>query len=130
MFEMCRVGDMDFADSGDLRRRLGNGSDSGADDQQVGFAKLLRGRNRGQRRILDLGAVVLDQNQSLHCATPRAFNLSISSSTDATLSPAWRLGGSATFSTSSRRVMSTPSSSGVLMASGFDLAFIMFGSDA
>ena len=38
-----------------------------AGDQQMDFAELRRGGDRGQRRVLDRAAVMLDQNQRLHC---------------------------------------------------------------
>ena len=44
--------------------------------------------------------------------------------------PATRLGGSVTLSVSSRGATSTPKSPGDLVSSGFDLAFMMLGSEA
>ena len=41
---------------------------------------------------------MLDENQRLHATTPSVFSLPISSSTEPTLTPAWRLAGSTTFS--------------------------------
>ncbi len=99
-------------------------------DERMDLAQLGGCRDCSKRRVLDLAAFVLDVDESLHCTTPSVFSLPISSSTEPTLSPACRLGGSATFSTSRRRAMSTPSSSGVFVASGFALAFMMLGSDA
>src|SRR6185295_6384586 len=124
------VGDVDLANAGDLRGPSGNAVDTLAGHQQMDFAKLRGGGDCGQRRILDRRTIMFDQNQGLHFATPSAFNLPTSSSTEATFSPAWRLGGSTTFNVSSRRPMSTPSSSAVRVTSGFDLAFMMLGSEA
>ncbi|KAK0349843.1 hypothetical protein LTR94_031436, partial [Friedmanniomyces endolithicus] len=62
-----------------------------------------------------------------YLAMPIDLSLFTSSSTSATLIPAWRLAGSVTFSVLIRGVTSTPKSAAVFCASGFDLAFMMFG---
>ncbi len=128
--EMRGVGDMHLADAGDLRCRLGDATDVRPGDERMDFAQLRRGGDGCKRGVLDLAALVLDVDERLHATTPSVFSLPISSSTEPTLSPACRLAGSTTFSVSRRRAMSTPSSSGVLAASGFDFAFMMFGSEA
>ena len=128
--EMRRVRDVHLADARNLRRGIGDRADIASGDERVDLAQLRSGGDRCERGVLDLATLVLDVDERLHCATPRALSLPISSSTEPTLSPACRLGGSATLSVSRRRLMSTPSSSGVLVVSGFDLAFMMFGSDA
>ncbi len=102
------VGDMDLADAGDFRRRLGDAAYALAGDEQVDLAKLRRGGHRRQRGVLHLAAIMFDENQRLHATTPKVFNLPISSSTLATLTPACRLDGSSTFSTVSRGAVSTP----------------------
>ena len=130
MVEVRRIGGEHLAYAGDFRGRVGDPADFAARDQRVDFAELGRRRDRGERRVLDRAAVMLDQNQDAHCTTPKAFSLPTSSSTEPTLSPACRLAGSATFSTSSRRPMSTPSSSGVFVAIGLLFAFMMLGNDA
>ena len=99
---------MDLADAGDLRGRLGDGADALAGDEQVHLAQLRRGGDRGQGGVLHLAAFMLDENQRLHATTPKAFNLPTSSSTEPTLTPAWRFDGSTTFTTVSRGAVSTP----------------------
>jgi hypothetical protein len=47
--------------------------------------------------------------------------------TSGTLMPAERLAGSATFRVFRRGVTSTPRSSGLMVSSGFFLAYMMFG---
>ncbi len=93
MLEMRAVGDVDLADAGDLRRRIGDRADARSRDQQMDFAELRGGGHRGEGRVLDLLAVMFDQNQSLHLATPSAFSFATSSSTEPTLIPALPLGG-------------------------------------
>jgi hypothetical protein len=103
------VGDMDLGDAGDLRRRLGDPTDAFAGDEGMDLAQLGRGGDRGKGGVLHLAAFMLDENQSdAHATTPRVLSLPISSSTLATLTPAWRLEGSTTLSTASRGVVSTP----------------------
>lgn len=58
------------------------------------------------------------------------LSLSISSSTEETITPAFLLGGSVTSTTSILDLTSTFNSSGVYFFIGFDFAFIMFGSVA
>jgi hypothetical protein len=128
--EVGGVGDMHLADARDLRCGLRNSANVRSGDERMDFAQLRRGGDCCERGVLDLAAFMLDVNERLHATTPSVLSLPISSSTEPTLSPAWRLAGSTTFSVSRRRAMSTPSSSGVLAASGFDLAFMMFGSEA
>src|SRR5690606_22987064 len=130
VLEVDGVGDMDLADAGDFCACLGNAVDALAGDEQMHFAKFGCGGHGGEGGILDRGAVMLDQYKRLHATTPKVLSLAINSSTDATLSPAWRLGGSVTLRISRRGAASTPKSAGVFIASGFDLAFMMLGSEA
>ena len=130
MLQMRAVGDMDLAHAGDLRGGLGNAIDALARDQQVDIAKLRSGGDGGERRVLDVAAFMFDEDQRLHFATPRLFSFATSSSTEPTFTPAWRLAGSTTFSVSRRGATSTPKSPGDLTLSGFDLAFMMLGSEA
>ena len=87
---------------------VGNRTDARSGDQQMDLAQLRPGGHRGEGRVLDLLAVMLDQYKSLHLATPSAFSLPTSSSTEPTLIPALRLAGSTTLITSSRGATSTP----------------------
>src|SRR5205085_10450516 len=104
--EVRRVSHEHLGDAGDLGRLLGNTADVRTRDQSMHFAELRRRGDRGKRRVADLAVAMLDQQQHAHCTTPKAFNFPTSSSTEPTFSPAWRLGGSATFSVSSRRAIS------------------------
>ena len=131
VIEVRGVGDMDLADAGDLRRRLGDRADVGSGDQRMDFAQLRRGGDGCERRVLDLAAFVLDENERLHSTTPSVFSLPISSSTEPTLIARLalrRLGDLQRLEPAAR--CRRPSSSGVLVASGFDLAFMMLGSEA
>ena len=123
------VGDMDLADAGDLRGGLGD-----------------RRRRPGRRRAdgprpASTAAVTAasvasftwppscsTENQRLHATTPRVFSLPISSSTEPTLTPAWRFGGSLDLERRQPRrgvdAVIGRASSG---ASGLDLAFMMLG---
>ena len=92
VLEVRAVGDMDLADAGDLRGRIGDRADALAGDQQMDFAELRGGGDRGERRVLDRAAVMFDQNQRLHAATPSAFSLPTSSSTEPTLIAGLALG--------------------------------------
>ena len=103
------VGDVDLDSAGDLRGRLGDGADALAGDEQMHFAELRGGGDGGEGRVLHLAALMLDQNQSdAHATTPKVLSLPISSSTEPTLTPAWRFAGSSTFRTVSRGAVSTP----------------------
>ena len=102
------VGDMHLADASDLRRRLRDAIDALAGDEQMHLTQLRCGGHRRQRGILDGLTVVFDPDERLHLAIPMACSLVTSSSTSATLIPAWRLPGSTTFSVVMRGVTSTP----------------------
>ena len=125
------VGDMDLADAGDLRRRLGDAADALAGDEQMDLAQLRRGGDGGQGGVLDLAAFMLDQNQRLHATTPSVLSLPISSSTERDLDPGLalrRLLHLERLSAAARcRRRNRP---GVFWASGLDLAFMMLGSAA
>ncbi|EEQ40022.1 conserved hypothetical protein [Clavispora lusitaniae ATCC 42720] len=59
-----------------------------------------------------------------------SFNLLTNSSTESTLTPAERAGGSSTLSVSKRLTTSIPKSSAFNFSNGFFLAFMMLGNDA
>ena len=102
------VGDMDLADAGDCRRRLGDPANALPGNQQMHLAQLRSGGDRRQRGVLDGLTVMLDPNQRLHFLIPIADSFITSSSTSATLTPPCRLAGSTTFSVLTRGVTSTP----------------------
>jgi hypothetical protein len=91
-----------------LRCLIGNIADAASGDEQMHFAQLRCGGDGRKRGVLQLAAFMFDKDERLHPTTPVSRSLSISSSTEPTLIPAWRFGGSATFSVSSRGAMSTP----------------------
>src|SRR5690606_27736352 len=102
------IGDVDLADAGDFRRRLGDAIDAFAGDEKMDFAELRRSGDRGQRGVLDGASVMFDPNERFHECTPIAFSLATSSSTSATLTPAERTGGSETLTVLTRGAVSTP----------------------
>src|SRR5690606_15651543 len=106
------------------------GSGPLAGDKQVHRAQFCSRAHGGQCRVLEGAVLVFGPNQRGHATTPNVFSLETSSSTESTFTPACRTGGSATFSTFRRGVMSTPYSAALFTTSGFDLAFMMLGSDA
>ncbi len=108
MLEMRGVGDMDLARARDLGGGFGNTADARSSNEQMDFAQLRGGGDGCEGGVFDGAAIMFDEDERLHLATPIALSLSTSSSTDATLIPAWRLGGSTTFSVSSRGATSTP----------------------
>ena len=108
VLEMRGVGDMDLARAGDFRGGFGDCADARSGDQQVDFAQLSGGGDGGEGGVFDGVAVMFDEDERLHLATPIALSLVTSSSTEATLIPALRLGGSTTLSVSSRAATSTP----------------------
>ena len=130
VLEVSAVGDMDLADAGDLGSGSGNAVDALSGDEQMDFAELRGGGYGCEGRVLDSAVGMFDQYKRLHATTPSVLSLATSSSTEPTLSPAWRLAGSVTLRTSRRGLVSTPKSPGALVASGFDLAFMMLGSEA
>ena len=91
--------DMDhLGDAGDLRRRLGDAGAILAGHQHVNVTvEGGRGGHRVQHGRHQLVVVMLGENQNAHQITFASFfNLLTSSATSATLTPAWRLGGSST----------------------------------
>ena len=102
------VGDMHFGDAGDLRRLLGDAADIGASDDGMDLAQLPSRGDRRQGGVLELAAFMLNPDERNHPTTPIVFSLSISSSTEPTLTPASRFEGSATLSVWSRGAVSTP----------------------
>jgi hypothetical protein len=102
------VGDVDLADAGDLRSGLGDRADARSGDDQMDLAELRRGGYGGQGGVLELPLLMLDPDERLHPITPVSLILPISSSTEPTLIPACRFGGSATFNVVSLGAVSTP----------------------
>src|SRR6476659_6569504 len=119
-----------LGDAGDLRGGLRHGLR--AEHQRMHLAELLRGGHRAAGRLRDRRAVVVDENENGHLQITFASlrSLSTSSATEATFLPAWRFGGSSTFSTVSRGVTSTPRSAGLTFSIGFFRAFMMLGREA
>ena len=86
----------------------GTGALAGHEDVDVA-AHLFRGGDRLRRRLVEVGVVVLRQDQDGHQITPASvLSFAISSSTEPTFTPALRVAGSTVFSTLSRGVTSTP----------------------
>src|SRR5207248_1743275 len=101
-------------------------------DQNMNIAANLGGGgHRVQGGGLQRPVVVFGDDENGHQITRASFfNLSISSATEPTLTPPWRLAGSSTFKVTSRGAASTPSSSGVIVTIGFFFAFMMLGNEA
>ena len=118
------------AHAGDRGGGIGHRATGVAGDQQMHLAHRSRGGDRRQRRLVQRDIVMLDPDQRLHAATPRARSATTSASTSPTRMPACRAGGSDTFSVRSRGDTSTPKSAGDLTTSGFFFAFMMLGSEA
>ncbi len=108
MLERRIVGDVDLADAGDLGGLFRDWTNIRAGDEQMHLAELRGGSHRGERRIFDLPAFMFDEDERLHPTTPVSRILSMSSSTEPTLIPAWRFDGSATLSVLSRGAVSMP----------------------
>ncbi len=104
------IGEQHLFDARNLGGGLGHCAAILAGHQHMdGAAKSGRGGHGLGRRILERRIVVFGNDERGHQITPASFlSLSRSSATDFTLTPAWRLGGSVTFSTLSRGVTSTP----------------------
>ena len=78
-----------------------------------------------------LGIVVFGDEEDTHQITLASLrNLSTRLAASATLTPAWRRGGSSTLSVTNRGLISTPNSAGVKTSMVFFFAFMMLGSDA
>src|SRR3546814_3624604 len=92
------IGDMHLGNASDFCCLFAYAAAALARDQQMHFAQLRGCSHDRQRCVLYRRIVMFNPNQRLHHATPRALSLPTSSSTSATLMPASRLGGSATFS--------------------------------
>lgn len=129
------VGHDDLGDAGDLRGGLAGFGGIGAGHQHVHIAAAGDGGGDGvQGGGLDGGVVVFGNNECGHgLKTPQItlasfFSLSTRAATSATLTPAPRLGGSATLRVFRRGLTSTPRSSGLTVSSCFFLAFMMLGS--
>lgn len=111
--------------------RLGSRSAAAPCHQHMHFAADFLGSRDGVKRArFNLGIVVFSNNEDSHSYSTFASFLSLatSSAAFATLMPAVRLAGSATFSVFRRGATSTPRSAGVVFARGFFLAAIMLGS--
>jgi hypothetical protein len=102
------VGDMDLANARYARGGLGDSIDALPRHQQMHFAKLRRRGDDCQGRVLELAIFMFDPDERLHASTPVSLILSISSSTEPTLTPAPRFGGSVTLSVVRRGATSTP----------------------
>ena len=126
------IGQQHLGHTRQLARRRGGGLHALAGHQHMHLAELRRRSHRGTRRLLDDAGFVVQQYQNGHDQITFAsvFNLATNSATEPTFTPACRFGGSATETTVSRGVTSTPSSSGFTVSIGFLRAFMMFGSDA
>ena len=126
----CALRDQHLRDTRQLRRRR---RAFGTEYQKVNLTADLRGGRDGAARGLGDGRpAAVGENQDGHLqitfASLRSF--ATSSCTEPTFTPAWRFGGSSTFSTVRRGVTSTPRSAGLTVSIGFLRAFMMFGSDA
>jgi hypothetical protein len=94
------IGEVDLAHAHDLGSSLGHRAAIVAGNQQVHFAQLRCGGDNRERRVVHLGVVMFDENQSLHLdvflilgtrrayAMPSALTFSTSAATSATFSPA------------------------------------------
>ena len=102
------VGDMDLADAGDLRGRLGDAADALAGDEQMDLAELRRGGDGGERGVLDLAAFMLDREPASSCHHSQSLELADQLVDRADLDAGLALGGSTTFSVVSRGAVSTP----------------------
>jgi hypothetical protein len=106
------------------------GAASAAQHQHMDIAADLRGGGHGAAgRLADGAFAAVGENEDSHAQITFASlrSLSTSSATEAALRPAWRFGGSSTFSTVRRGVTSTPRSAGFSVSIGFLRAFLMFG---
>ena len=133
---MRRVGGSTLRDAGDLAPRLGDARRMPlpATSMWTSPPICVRGGDGVQRRGLSsvaLSCSAMTRSTS-SCSDHLRFvlELATSSLTSATLTPAWRFGGSSTLSVLSRGAGSTPRRSGLTVSSGFFFAFMMFGSVA
>ena len=126
-----RIGHQHFSHASKGTGRLGSRSAAAPCHQHMHFAADFLGSRDGVKRArFNLGIVVFSNNEDSHSYSTFASFLSLatSSAAFATLMPAVRLAGSATFSVFRRGATSTPRSAGVVFARGFFLAAIMLGS--
>ena len=86
----------------------GNSAPFDTGNQQMDFAEPGGGGDGGERRVVDRAALMFDQHQHRHGPLPAPFSLPDQFIDAADLPPAVRLGGSVTFSVSSRLAVSTP----------------------
>ena len=116
-----------------IRTALAMGADRGilvktdATVEPLAVAKLLKGIAEAEKPgliILGKQAIDDDSNQTGQMLA------GLLGWPQATFAPPLRLGGSCTFSVTSRGVTSTPSASGFKVSSGFFFAFMMLGSEA
>src|SRR3954470_5045888 len=123
------VRDKHFLHAVELCCSLGYAAAPCAGDQDMHrCAQRLCGGQRLAGCIVQGMIVMLGQQQRCHDSTPASFlSLPTRSSTEVTLRPAWRLGGSTILMTLRRGSILMPSSSTVISLRGFFFAFIMFG---
>ena len=125
------IGKHNLGGAGDARRRFGDGAALMAGHQHVNRAQFQARGERMKGRRFEGGVVVFGNEKDAHQITLASLrSLSTSSAASATLTPAWRRGGSSTLRVTSRGAVSTPSSAGVKTSMVFFLAFMMLGRDA
>src|SRR4029077_11041691 len=127
------VGEQHLANPGNPAGSLRHSTAVLAGDQNVDLrtGDLVGGGNRVESRGLERPVVVLGDDEGGHQITRASvLSLSTSSTTEPTLWPPCRFGGSSTLRTTRRGVTSTPRASGVVVTIGFFLARMMFGSEA
>ena len=125
------VGVQHLAHAVDLGGGLRGAAGIRARDQHVDIAAhRLGGGDDLVGGVLHGRVVVFGDNENGHQITPASLSLPTSSAAVFTLTPAWRLPGSAVFTTLRRGAISTPKSAGVFTSIGFFFAFMMFGSEA
>ena len=117
-----------------LRCLPGARADDDARDVRASVLRhLLRRRQRGERRLLEMSIRLLSHHQDRrHDQITFASECSFCTSvwTSGTFTPAARCGGDSTLTTLTFGTTSTPSCCGVISAMGFFFAFMMLGSDA
>ena len=126
-------GDEHLRDPVECRRGVRGRGEVRAREEDVNLAADGAGGRDGRRRGGSEGAVLVlgddeDGHGQITFASVRSFWTRVA--TSGTSTPACRFAGSSTLKVTSRGAMSTPRSAGVMVASGFFFAFMMFGSEA
>ena len=129
VLEMGGVGDMDLADSGDLRRRLRDGVDALAGDQQWTSPSFDAAVTAASVASFIMAPHARPEPAS-SCDDSQRLQLGDQLVDRADLVARLALGGLGDLEHFEPGAMSTPKSPGVFVASGFDLAFMMLGSEA